>query len=857
MVEHWESPVESFINCYKTERLTLKGVLFLIETLPEETTNGRLIMIPELHSKVNIKLKNEYAKAVDFLFSLRKSSTDFANTGNILRCWHNWRRFDTFSSNGEICRLFLEDCLTIIKHPNMRGHGLDDEIYEVAINCMIDVLQECAYLSSRDTAGGINSYEDYDDVQYSKRRYADLQHIQKACFEACIGDLLQHLSASFASSDVFLYSNLSRVYANLLDSLHFSLSDSNDAQLLKLIHAIIHFIELPYCLIYAQSGIENVINPFDPSYNRAAAREAVFDRTSSSEFDEESASIAQKAVFVLCDILSRHNTAVESIKSICNEILDIFLLISITPPIQPLVEYELYIRDSLEIFHELARIIPGGTMYEHIHAHTIGHAKFQSSPIFLESALRILGPIIEKIDIKRNIHLLDSIHTIVNILEGHCSLPCIRFLGDIRRVFLLDGTEILLERVLRVLHRSLQSSSEDDRYEAVQSISSLCYYIKLEKLQNRETVLHMLVGCMEIMRDNESLLSILLEGIALASCDLATDDIQHVIAKVSMPWIEAIEGNTLSTPQVRILVDRMTSLVRNLSNRPGIAIISGRILPLLLELLKRHHEDADSVECICRCIKHCARCMNMQFAGHIPLLVATISQVAGQKMFGTYLYLVEWLHGIFYTTPKGSKVFNGHTVTPENLESISTLYHLLTRSTLEILKLSQMADVEDMIEDFYGLQAQFILHTKFAYEETELADQIVSISATCMAIRKPQCVFSFWESLLKRGKEVKTLENIALKYLGAAAASAFRILASGCPKSTEHYIEDFTISIVDRFGRDCLPFLEQALDQLPPAIISDSKKKNSLLESLLGSRTKSTVHHIHKLSSQLAMRNRF
>ncbi|GIX63728.1 transportin-3 [Babesia caballi] len=175
--ESWPSPLDYFIACYGRGALALKTLLALIEGLAEEAANTRIIVTPDIRNKVTQNMKSDYGKLLGLLVKLRASVNDMEVSSAIFRCWHSWRRLDNFAGNAEACKIFINDCLQIVRRANSRvEHGIDDSTYEAAVDCMGDVLYEVADLTHRIRKEAEASS---DAVEYLKQTKSDLQQVQR------------------------------------------------------------------------------------------------------------------------------------------------------------------------------------------------------------------------------------------------------------------------------------------------------------------------------------------------------------------------------------------------------------------------------------------------------------------------------------------------------------------------------------------------------------------------------------------------------------------------------------------------------------------------------------------------------
>ncbi|UKK01957.2 hypothetical protein MACK_001310 [Theileria orientalis] len=1058
MSESWESPVESFINYYKSNRLSLEMVLFLLETLPEETSNNRLILIPEHHTKITMKLKSEYVKVVEFLSLVRNNLTQLTSAlatnnttsasvnsnalnykmlGKILKVWNNWKRFDTFSTSDDVSRRFLNDCLEIVRNPRLRDEGLEEETYEISVDCIVDSLQECAYLRDKEAYGHSHQEYEYERSEtVSATRYNELVELQKACFNVLVNQMQPHLQEAFEKRDVSLYINLSRLFVNLVDSVNIDYS-TTDSDLARLMEYLLKLIALPYLLMYSGSGVSKFANPFTSEYSHAKCREILLkhleglskstfassnsDMSGPIDLDDEVCNISQKSVYALVDILSKFSkslgSSLSSVQSVSalgtivpgllpylvSNILELLMLVSL-PPYRQYVysntsghermnytehidNYSYYLSDLTDVYHELLRIVGRNAAFEYMSMNLLNYPQFTSSITLIQSSFVLIPPCISITTAKNgsprasvvvsktpSVQAVEKLIVVIgqllsmntgpiasqsvheNILLLMAKIDAVRFLGSVRKIFSVPDTNQVLKGLFMMLTKQITAeiTSGSDleypssevlqdtkdllerlKYESGYNISLLCYHVKMEKVHNSGELLGILLSSLENV-DNE-LMVMMLEGLAISCYNLNSGDLMTVFNELmnntlaqltsvvnSVAANTAITSSTITRSDRALIVkllNRIVGFVRNLKNRPELEPVVGeRIIPVLLNLLRIFYLDTELVEVICRCIKHNARVLDVQFSKYIPATVQTISTAAQVKMVGTYLYLIEWLHSIFYSTEtNASKVANSNHSGDRG--EIMNLYGLLTRLTLNIFKSSynnysghpggnnsitrviaasdggiseakSQNDLDDgygddnemLVEDFYGLQAEFFLNSDVYLNDLETINEIIGCSCKFMFIRRPQCVFYFWESLLKMSRKNQEVSALASRYLQTVVNNCFRILQEACSKSTEHYVEDLMSAIASyvRSSHFALPnsasgtdtlnqtgqqgnaadrerYLEllftNGLNCLPAEIIGNEKLKQSFLNGLI-KKTTSTVNHIYKLLSKLSMRNR-
>nr|PVC51611.1 hypothetical protein MACL_00001393 [Theileria orientalis] len=1087
MCESWESPVESFINYYKGNRLSLEMVLFLLETLPEETSNNRLILVPEHQAKITTKLKAEYAKVAEFLSLVRSNlaqltsalgtngtnapansnALNYKMLGKILKVWHNWKPFDTLSSNGDLSRSFWNDCLEIVRNPRLREEGLEEETYEISVDCIVDSLQECAYLRDKKAYGHSHEEHEYDhDHEYEKsegareKRYSELVELQKACFNVLVHQMQPHLEEAFEKRDVALYVNLSMLFVNLVDSVNIEHSTS-DAEVVRLMEYLLKLIALPYLLMYSGSAASKFANPFTSEYSHVKCREAVLtfledlgkepgrsertltgsnpEGTNPMDLDDEVCYISQKAVYALVDVLSKFSkslgrtlSGVQSVSELAtvtpglfaylaSNILELLLLVSL-PPYRQYVysdtsrnqrmnytehidNYSYYLADVKKAYEELLSMVGRNAVFEYVSTNLVNSPTLAYSVLRVQSSFELLPPCIsitatnngsarsgvvvcrtasvqaaEKVLSKVTELLMahkasiypEKVHD--NILLLMAKVDAVRFVGNVREIFSVPETRDLLPSLFRMLRQQMRpetvriNAPEDPRsaiqedvqdlcerlkYESGYSISMICDRVKMERLQNNEELLTIVLETLKDA-DNEMMV-LMLESLATSCSTLNERDLMAVFSELTsstlaqltsivnaVPANTAIPSSSISKTDRELIVKLLNSIVaftRNLRNRPELEPVVGeRILPVLLSLLRIFYLDEELVEVICRCIKHNARVLDLQFAKYVAGLAQTISAVAQAKMVSTYLYLIEWLHSIFYAAEvsgaegqKGCLGSHSNQCSLGNLGSLGSqgsysrekaeimnLYGLLTRLTLSVFKSSyhnypshgglnssRASNIgagdgssagatseneqddgheEMLVEDFYGLQAEFFLNSDTYLNDLATINEIIDCSCKFIFIRRPRCVFNFWKSLLKMSRRNQQVAALAGRHLQTLVSNCLRTLQEACSKSTEFYVEDLMTAVLAfvRSSHFALPsavggpnglsqggasgdaaareqylevLLANGLNCLPAEIIGNERLRQSFLSGLL-KRTASTVHHLYKLLSKLSMRNR-
>ncbi|BAM40303.1 conserved hypothetical protein [Theileria orientalis strain Shintoku] len=876
MCESWESPVESFINYYKGNRLSLEMVLFLLETLPEETSNNRLILVPEHQAKITTKLKAEYAKVAEFLNAL-----NYKMLGKILKVWHNWKPFDTLSSNGDLSRSFWNDCLEIVRNPRLREEGLEEETYEISVDCIVDSLQECAYL--RD-----------------KKAYSELVELQKACFNVLVHQMQPHLEEAFEKRDVALYVNLSMLFVNLVDSVNIEHSTS-DAEVVRLMEYLLKLIALPYLLMYSGSAASKFANPFTSEYSHVKCREAVLttltgsnpEGTNPMDLDDEVCYISQKAVYALVDVLSKFS------KSLGRTLSGLLLLVSL-PPYRQYVysdtsrnqrmnytehidNYSYYLADVKKAYEELLSMVGRNAVFEYVSTNLVNSPTLAYSVLRVQSSFELLPPCIS-ITATNN----GSARSGVVVCRTASVQAAEKVLSKVTELLMAHKASIYPEKVHDNI---LLLMAKVDAVSAIQEdVQDLCERLKYESGYSISMI------CDRTLKDADNeMMVLMLESLATSCSTLNERDLMAVFSELTsstlaqltsivnaVPANTAIPSSSISKTDRELIVKLLNSIVaftRNLRNRPELEPVVGeRILPVLLSLLRIFYLDEELVEVICRCIKHNARVLDLQFAKYVAGLAQTISAVAQAKMVSTYLYLIEWLHSIFYAAEvSGAEGQKGCLGSHSNQGSLGNLG---TTSENE----QDDGHEEMLVEDFYGLQAEFFLNSDTYLNDLATINEIIDCSCKFIFIRRPRCVFNFWKSLLKMSRRNQQVAALAGRHLQTLVSNCLRTLQEACSKSTEFYVEDLMTAVLAfvRSSHFALPsavggpnglsqggasgdaaareqylevLLANGLNCLPAEIIGNERLRQSFLSGLL-KRTASTVHHLYKLLSKLSMRNR-
>ncbi|KAK1443722.1 transportin 3 and importin 13 like protein [Babesia gibsoni] len=880
--EVWESPLESFISCYENGTVTLKTLLTLIECLADESRNSRVIVTPDVRKKFTDSMKRDYYKLLDLLVKLRASGSDVKTSSDIFRCWYSWRQLDNFVSTSEASGIFINDCLEIIKRPKALGdQSIDSETYEAAVDCMIDVLQEVKYLTNRILSEEESSSQ---SVDYFKQAKQDLQPIVKACFDLCSSEELTYfLIEAFGNQDRFLLECFSRILSALIDALDFNLLEP-PAQLLRLLQLEIQFIEAPYCMVFQgfKTGDQpGTINCFSRYYNRMEIRERTLDAVATcgpadfTPIDEDTAIYAQYGVSVISNVLHAESPNCQRAKEIAMQLLEIILLISTSPPVSgdhDNDDYENYLDDVYDVIPKVTKILNAEFVFDYVKKLTIEHGKFASSLQGLESSFKSFGSCLSCLDVRK----LSSqqVQVVYSIIEGiekllggkmpsssvelNCWEAAIMFIRHSVRVIMLDDTEIIAQKVTALLCGVyLVSLSDGTPYATkverilVTCIASVCYHIKLGKLRNWEPILRNLALCLQRAGPNNKYLLTLIDGTSRAISDLEPNTLRSIVEELSKGWVkqlEAVARMEIAMQPVDLckFVGNICSLVRNVKKRNILhKFVQDVLTPLLCRLMEIYYNDENTVEDIGRCLKHAARSIGNDFAGCVPQVVATVENVAKQRMWSTYLYLVEWLYML---------------ITPEHA-AVKQLYSVLTRITLNILangslQCSMNEELEQLIDDFFGLQTRFIRNSPDCFDDVTAFREIVGASVMCFNIRQPFCVFEFWIAFMESDIVFPKFKHVATEFLPKCVSEIFTVLGSGCQGTVEHCVEDFVDSLFYVMGTEAAMWLQMGFDKLPVSVVPNDRKRCQIFEGLVSENRKETIYQIHKLCCQVAMRNR-
>lgn len=881
-VEVWQSPLDSFLACYNSGALTLKTLLTLIECLADESRNPRIIVTPDIRRLVSENMKRDYGKLLDFLVKLRTAGNDVKTSSAIFRCWHSWRRLDNFAENSGACTIFINDCVEIVRRPNARSHdGVDDETYEAAVDCMVDVLQEITDLTTRIKSEAESSS---DAVKYLAQTKCDLQHVLRTCFDLCVSDEFTNFLVEAFQNNRFLLECFSRLLFALIDALEFNLIDP-EPQVLKLLKLAIHFIEVPYCLVFPgfkTADEPNTINCFSKYYDRMAVRDNTIHVLSTCDpgdfnvIDEETIAYAQYALTIISDILQAESPSCRGSQEIVAQLMEIILLVATRPAgTDSTNEYENYVDDVYSIVPKLVRTLKTDILFQTVQKCTISHGNFASSLQGLDSSFRAFGITVSALDgralsqqhIATVSSIIEAIEKLLrgnmptSILELNCWESAIKFLRYSTRVIMLDETGFLLQKVMGLLCGVYGAVLDSDApYKTkiqgilVSSISAMCYYFRLGKLRNWEAVLQHLAVCIQRTATNDNLALMLIEGTARAISDLPPSTICNVVEQLAQGWLQQLEAVarnevTMQPADLRKLLGKVCTLVRHIKTKNILhKLILEVVTPVMCRLLEIYHQDPHLVEDIGRCLKHSARSIGNGFAPCIYQVVTTVENIAKKRMWSTFLYLVEWLY--LLTSPGQSEQ-----------AAVKQLYGILTGIALNALVSNNHQnqigeDPEQLIDDFFGLQTRFIKNSPDCFDNEVAFREIIAASVMCFNIRQPHSVFEFWMSFLESDVIFARFKHVATEHLPKCVSEVFSVLSSGCETSVEHCVEDFVDALFHTMGSDAAIWLQVGLEKLPAAVVPNDRQKQHLLEALVSGKRQETIYQIYKLCCQVAMRNR-
>ncbi|GFE54902.1 nuclear localization sequence binding protein [Babesia ovis] len=883
--EAWTSPLEYFITCYSRGSIGIKMLLSLIECLAEEAGNTRIIVTPDIRNKLLQNMKRDYTKLLDLLIQVRTSGNDLEITSAIFRCWHSWRKLDNFAANAEACNLFIGDCLQVVSKMDKRtDHGIDDDTYEAAVDCIVDVLYEVADLKERIRA---ESEASGDSLQYLTQTKSDLQQVVRSCFDLCVSDEFNaFLIEAFSTNDRFVLGCFSNLVIAVIDALDFTLLEPQP-QLIRLLMLAVHFLELPYCMVFAgfnQGDEPNTINCFSRYYNRMVLREQIAQVVAAcnpadiNPIDEETTLHVRRTVSLLLNVLYAESPNCQGTKDMCAQLLEIVLFIAIRPGVTgeaDNAEYENYVTEVYDVMPLIAKVLQTDEVFETVKKLTIDNGTLAGSHHGLDACFRVVSATVAALDMrkasKHNVtaiaSIIEGIETLLRgniptgLMEFYCWQSAILFLKDVKRVLMLDETEIVVQRVMGLLCGAYTVAIGNDTPHAtkiestlVNSIANVCYHLRLGRLRNWEPILQQLGLCIQRAGQNRIYSIMLIEGTANAISDLPPETICTIFQQMSDSWIHVLEAvvmnkMAMAAVDVNNLVAKLCALVRNIrAKRILQAFVHERITPLLCKLLTMYLQEPSTVEEICRCLKHSARSIGDDFAVCVHQVVVTVGNVAKERMWSTYLYLVEWLYTLFSPSQ------------PEQLE-VKQLYFVLTGITLNILanKGGQMQiheDPEQIVEDFFGLQTRFVRNSPECFDNDVVFRDIAAASVLCFNMRQPHCVFEFWIALLESDTIISRFRCIATELLPKCVEEVFGVLATGCRTSVERCIEDFIDALVRSFGNEASELLQLGLGKLPIAVVPNERQKSIMIQMLLSDRRHDAIYEVYKLCCQVVMRNR-
>ncbi|CDR94091.1 hypothetical protein, conserved [Babesia bigemina] len=883
--EVWASPLEYFIACYSRGALPVRTLLLLIQFLAEEAANTRVVVPPDVRNRVKQNLKRDYSNLLEFLVNLRASGNDVEITSAIFRCWHSWRRLDNFAANGQACNMFINDCLLVVSRPNARGeHGIDDETYEAAMDCMIDCLYEVADLTQQIKEKAEASST---DVEYFKQAKNDLQHVVRAAFDLCVTDEFNgFLVEAFRTNDRMMLGCFSNLVIALIYALDLKLIDEHP-QVSRLLNLVTRFIELPYCIVFPRLSTDdepNTINCFSKHYNRLAVRIQALqllancDPAEFCSIDEEVVAYTKRSVSVLLSVLQGESPNCQTARDVGKQLLEIVIFVATRPGCvgkADNVEYENYVAEVYDVIPYLTRLLQTDEVFETVKEHTVDNGNFAASHYGLESCFRALGATISALDMKsasqKNVAAIASVIEGVDKLlhdrmptelrEWYCWEAAIRFLKNARRVIMLDKTEVLAQKVTGLLcgaylvalgsNTPLAAQIEES---VVSSLSEVCSHLRLGRLRNWEPILQNLGLCIQRAEQEQTFALMLIEGTGNAISDLPPETVAVIIQQLSHAWfqqLEAVARNevTLDAVEVSKLTTKISTLLRSIRMKNILhALIKEKIVPLMCLLLEKYHQQPNTVECICRCLKHAAKSIGREFAPFVHQVVQTVGKVANECIWSTYLYVVEWLYSVL---PPNQ---------PEQ-EEVKQLYSALTKITLGVLAKKDVPDEmredpEQLIEDFFGLQTRFVKNSPECFDSEAVFREIAATSIACFNMRQPHWIFEFWITLVETEVLLKKFDKVAMDYLPKCVEQSFQLLGSGCRASVEHCVEDFIESLVRLIGNDVAGWLQMGLEKLPTAVLPNPRQKNIMLQALLSKTSHKAVYELHKLCCQVVMRNR-
>eukprot|EP00375_Theileria_parva_P002460 XP_765138.1 hypothetical protein [Theileria parva strain Muguga] len=810
MIEEWETPIVTFVSYYKSNKLTLENVLLLLQLFPEESNNNRLLLTNDIQSRLNNAIKTQYHTVLLFLNEVYQ----LVEKGKLIVVWYNWYTNCEIDTITEFELLLLQHCIEIIQNPSLNT----PELYELAIDSLIHFLHT----------------NTHTHTNTQKNKFDTI----KKTLKNVLYNLEPQLVTGFENADTFLFDNISLLLVNVVEP--------GD----ELVDWLVKFIEVPYLLLYKEFP---GFNPFKSDYSREHCRQIVLEnKSSTTHFDDQLYHISKRATHSLID-LSNYEL------NIVDKMVSSILLLTVPPynstgDINLLVEfYEEYVDLVLELYDVIYRVIGFTKAYQLVN-------NLLSTPNYGKNLLLIMSSLylLPSVSMDRTV-CNDVVNLLLKILENNSDselfqlfrINSISFFAKIRRSITRDSLLPIIQMINHMLTQCVGRFGERLVLESVGSIYKLCQTQTL----NLE-LFNLLQSTMSISSISSNLNNtvMILEAISSTTKNATSDMIVHVYNTL----FKGSLNTSLDPSDTTQLLSGLVGFLRNLGDRADLRVITDHT-PVLLRLLHKYHLDEEMVELICRCLKHTARVSSHSFLLHVGDLVNLINAIANVKLFSTYLYVVQWLFLLIGTS---DTVGCGDT-----LGTVVQFYGVLTVLTLK--RFSEGVVDQLLVEDFYGLQAEFFLETDQFLTDLNTVQQIIKFSTQFLFLRCKN-VFQFWFSLLRVSRNNLRLRPLVLQHVQQAVNNCFALLTNNPSHTILHHIQQLFKyithmnigDIVDNEDnmRSAGPstvteLMNTGLNELPGEIISNEKMRRYLLEGLVND-TKDTTNHLHKLLSKLAMRYR-
>lgn len=289
-----------------------------------------------------------------------------------------------------------------------------------------------------------------------------------------------------------------------------------------------------------------------------------------------------------------------------------------------------------------------------------------------------------------------------------------------------------------------------------------------------------------------------------------------------------LEGNPPTPPSILCdTLDCIQSIVRQVKAIEGspreaaIGNFTAMVFPLLQQFLVRFSAESRLAEKCCRVLKHSMRCAPGPFKQLVPGVAETLVQAFRNCEHSSFLYSAEVLASEYGRQPDMQPI-------------LKQLYEQLSTIAVGLLqrKQSQLIDVVEVIEDYYGMSERYLRYCPtIVLESGNLTATLVALPLVLQIFQRDAqeavvaFVTQFFTACTKGGVPCSPqVQQQALEVAPQVVTTLFRVLLAVPPG----FVLDMVPQVLENV-RECFPaqypqWVGQSLAILPPQVLSESER---------------------------------